>query len=966
MALLHFPKSLNACSRRGNASIGTSVSVLNVPSVRCAAPALHRAQASSRRQFVYGAAATAEPATSDAAGVQSSDAADTLPQAQAQQQQQRKAPKQQQEREKAIIVGEKPAANSLLRRLEQVPQTTLRAMSSSDQHTYKAISTVAIAQGLLQDPTKAVRQQMLTRGYELGVMPRFEEQRITVLCQQVVLQELPVPRVTLPRTDAKPLDAAAAAANAMLAKQRRVQLLLPPTQLPRLSGMLHQIIQPAAAAATPAAAAAAAAAAGEEKAEQQQAPRGRGRGGWGQQEKRRLLLVWPPSTADQLLESLEQLNQFATAAMAEEAPAAAAAAAAAPAAAPAAPAALDAAAAASDVAPLLQLQLRRSRLTSIPTPQDSSLSGAGIGADRKPAVATAESSVSGLAGAIEARVSRAGAAWLWSDGSEQAQATAWQALLLASSKMDAADGAGGLLALVDVQPLQQQQQQQQAAAQQQEPPQADAQPEQQQQQQQRGRGGQQRGRRQQQQQQGQGQGQGYKLKMLIVRDSDIARSILQSPNAPLEVSVTADLWPLLKFATAANTFLPVTAAAGTGALVMLPAVLPAVPAEPAPVAVDYRFDDAKQQLVPYAIRLQRFTGSLPEGMEVNESNQLRVSLSTDPIKLRDAIVAKVLQQQPASVRFVGPLGRAPPLLTIAMAAVAAARVRLQQKGAPMDVGVMPYAETLLGPAAAAAAGGVEGAEEKTLNKYFTALVAGSNAPKVGLSQGSAGLGLVAVAPIAAKEAVLVIPEANSLTVPEAQGSSVFAWETKWLAPFEEQHGPLPPALAYFLSDRDGPALARLSTLILYIRKYAQSDLWKGWLALLPSLQSASYPGGPWTAAEVQQLQLEPLKMLVADNHAYYASEAQQLFTFLTQDPDQLGLQQLQLADSVEDCMWAQFIAATRGSDAGIDDSSLHPLHDLTNHSDAPNCAAGVSTEAEGFFVQAAADIEPGSELTLCR
>jgi hypothetical protein len=46
---------------------------------------------------------------------------------------------------------------------------------------------------------------------------------------------------------------------------------------------------------------------------------------------------------------------------------------------------------------------------------------------------------------------------------------------------------------------------------------------------------------------------------------------------------------------------------------MLPAVLPAAPVEPAPVAVDYRFDDAKQQLVPYAIRLQRFTGSLPEG-----------------------------------------------------------------------------------------------------------------------------------------------------------------------------------------------------------------------------------------------------------------------------------------------------------------------------------------------------------------
>jgi hypothetical protein len=51
--------------------------------------------------------------------------------------------------------------------------------------------------------------------------------------------------------------------------------------------------------------------------------------------------------------------------------------------------------------------------------------------------------------------------------------------------------------------------------------------------------------------------------------------------------------------------------------------------------------------------------------------------------------------------------------------------------------------------------------------------------------------------------------------------------------------------------------------------------------------------------------------------------------------------------AVEDCLWAQFIAATRGSDAGTDDSSLHPLHDLMNHRDAPNCAAGVSTEQEG-------------------
>lgn len=81
----------------------------------------------------------------------------------------------------------------------------------------------------------------------------------------------------------------------------------------------------------------------------------------------------------------------------------------------------------------------------------------------------------------------------------------------------------------------------------------------------------------------------------------------------MEVSVTTDLWPLLKFATAANTFLPVSAQTGSGALLLLPAVLPAL--EPDAVAADYRFEDqnAKQQMVPYAIRLQRFTGNLAEG-----------------------------------------------------------------------------------------------------------------------------------------------------------------------------------------------------------------------------------------------------------------------------------------------------------------------------------------------------------------
>lgn len=96
---------------------------------------------------------------------------------------------------------------------------------------------------------------------------------------------------------------------------------------------------------------------------------------------------------------------------------------------------------------------------------------------------------------------------------------------------------------------------------------------------------------------------------------------LQSPNTPLEVAVSVDLWPLLKFATAANSFLPASPASGTGGLVLLPAVLPA--AEPSAVAADYRFDDQKQQLVPYSIRLQRFSGQLPAGARARVRARMR-------------------------------------------------------------------------------------------------------------------------------------------------------------------------------------------------------------------------------------------------------------------------------------------------------------------------------------------------------
>lgn len=105
--------------------------------------------------------------------------------------------------------------------------------------------------------------------------------------------------------------------------------------------------------------------------------------------------------------------------------------------------------------------------------------------------------------------------------------------------------------------------------------------------------------------------------------------------------------------------------------------------------------------------LLQFHLLLPAGIAGPDVQQLRVSPSTDPSRLRDAIVAKMLTGQPATLRFAAPPGQLPAfMLSVAMTAVAAARVRLQSKQAAVDVGVMPLvlADRADGGAAAGAAG----------------------------------------------------------------------------------------------------------------------------------------------------------------------------------------------------------------------------------------------------------------------
>lgn len=198
---------------------------------------------------------------------------------------------------------------------------------------------------------------------------------------------------------------------------------------------------------------------------------------------------------------------------------------------------------------------------------------------------------------------------------------------------------------------------------------------------------------------------------------------LQAPNAPLESSKVGQkqALQLIKFAAAVNSFLPVSDTTGAGGLVILPAVLSAdQTGSESAAAVDYRFASSSKPRYDYFFRLQRYTQELPGGIDGPEVQTLRVSVNTDPGKLRDALVAKMLQSQPATLRFVSSAGKLPGfMLSIAMTAVAAARVRLQSKQATVDLGVMPM--VLQAPTQAPAEGGAAAAADDSQQRVMYSL-----------------------------------------------------------------------------------------------------------------------------------------------------------------------------------------------------------------------------------------------------
>lgn len=180
---------------------------------------------------------------------------------------------------------------------------------------------------------------------------------------------------------------------------------------------------------------------------------------------------------------------------------------------------------------VVSLELLFSRFTFVPEPRWGLAGPEGPVFARRPAVATAESSVAGLAGALESKLISFGAAWLYSDGTVAGNKAAWEAYAALARKLSGRAEQGSVLALVKVEPVAAQQGDQTSGHQ--------GQDQQQQEDASKGETG-------AADQQGASVPAGYALKMLVVNNEDVPRSLLQVTQMPsCKISASSDFcWTL--------------------------------------------------------------------------------------------------------------------------------------------------------------------------------------------------------------------------------------------------------------------------------------------------------------------------------------------------------------------------------------------------------------------------------------
>ncbi|KAL4459118.1 hypothetical protein ABPG75_013983 [Micractinium tetrahymenae] len=219
-----------------------------------------------------------------------------------------------------------------------------------------------------------------------------------------------------------------------------------------------------------------------------------------------------------------------------------------------------------------------------------------------------------------------------------------------------------------------------------------------------------------------------------------------------------------------------------------------------------------------------------------------------------------------------------------------------------------------------------------------------------------GRGLVATQPIEKGTTLLSVDYFNMLCITDepAKGNVL---GRRALEDWQLLHGRLPPLLNRYLLGDEGDWFVRLAAWLLWLKRNAAGP-WRLYVDILPKESEMSCLMN-YTEDELAELQSPLLESRARLERQQIAGLHDRLFSSTTGE-----LRALQLADRLEDMLWAACMVNSRCFSDTVDGETVSlmvPCADMANHVLAPNAAYQFVPEADAFQLTALQDIPTGTE-----
>ncbi|PRW59741.1 acyl-coenzyme A oxidase peroxisomal isoform B [Chlorella sorokiniana] len=219
-----------------------------------------------------------------------------------------------------------------------------------------------------------------------------------------------------------------------------------------------------------------------------------------------------------------------------------------------------------------------------------------------------------------------------------------------------------------------------------------------------------------------------------------------------------------------------------------------------------------------------------------------------------------------------------------------------------------------------------------------------------------GRGLVAEQPIAKGNVLLSVDWANLLCVTDQPKQTGNAFGRRCLEDWQLLHGPLPPLLQRYLLADEGDWFLRLAVWLLWLKRNAQGP-WRLYIDLLPKEEMSCLMN--YRPEELADFQSPLIEARARVEREQIAALHERLLSSTSGE-----LRVLQLADSLEDTLWAACMVNSRCFSETVDGETVSlvvPCADMANHVLSPNAGYRFVAEADAFQLQALQDIPAGTE-----